>query len=151
MSPKPKVDIAVPFAELPRTPSKAFPWLDKEPFLAPLRPIMLKMPQSQKRPFRTVALLDTGAGVCIFGSTIADALDINWRSCPDIEIAGFGGNFKGYGADVQLIIPGQYAWDARVVFSPAMDRGPYSGILGYNGFFEFFKVRFSGPNFRVTL
>ena len=102
--------------------------------------------------FRTFALLDTGAGTCIFGTKVADALEIDWKGCPGIEIAGFGGDFKGYGADARLVLPASnYAWNTRVVFSPAMDRCPYVGILGYVGFFEYFEVRFKGNRFSVRL
>lgn len=97
-------------------------------------------------------LLDTGAGVCIFRPKVADALKIDWQNGPDISIGGFGGTFIGYAADVKLVIPdASYAWDARVVFSAAMDRSPYLGVLGYNGFFEHFEVRFTSRNFRVYL
>ncbi len=69
-----------------------------------------------------------------------------------MNLGGLGGVFTGYAADLKLVIPAaSYAWDARVVFSEGMDRSPYMGVLGYNGFFENFEVRFHNRVFRVHL
>ncbi len=108
---------------------------------------------SGSKRIRTFALLDTGAGVTIFGTQHADALGIDWRECPEIDILGLGGECRGYAADVKLVIPAvAYAWPARIVFSPGIDSGPYP-ILGHNGFFEYFEVRFNSAarQFRVHL
>jgi len=122
--------------------------LDQEPFLAPRLDIIVV---SQVTRIHLFPLLDTGAGVTFFGTEDAEALGIDWRNCPTIDIAGMGGMFKGYAADVKLVIPAaSYAWPARFVFSPAIDSSPYP-VLGYNGFFEHFEVRFKGPRFSVFL
>ncbi len=69
-----------------------------------------------------------------------------------MNLGGLGGPCKGYGVDVKLVIPAAtYAWDARVLFSEGMDKSPYMGVLGYNGFFEHFEVNFKAKRFRVFL
>ena len=77
-----------------------------------------------KKRLRTFALLDTGAGVTIFGTQHAEDLGIDWRDCPDIDVIGH----------------------------PGIDtaKGAYP-ILGHNGFFENFEVRFKNRRFTIRL
>ena len=108
---------------------------------------------SGEKRIGTIALLDTGAGVTLFGTEHAEALGIDWQNCPDMDIRGVGGAARGYAADVKLVIPAaRYAWPARIVFSPGIDKAPLP-LLGHNGFFEYFEVRFmsSANHFRIHL
>ena len=59
----------------------------------------------------------------------------------------------GYAADIKIVIPQiNYAWPARVIFSPGADKSPLP-LLGHGGFFEHFEVRFktSIKEFRIFL
>lgn len=70
-----------------------------------------------------------------------------------MDVVGLGGDSKGYAEDVRLVIPAAgYAWDVRMVFSPGIDaRKGAHPILGHNGFFENFEVRFKNRRFTVHL
>ena len=58
-------------------------------------PVLDVMVVGEKRNIRTFALLDTGAGVTIFGTQHADALGIDWKKCPDIDLQGCRRAFQG--------------------------------------------------------
>lgn len=145
---RPRVDLQVTYTKFPAKKSDAFPDIDRI-WLPALNVLLV----SGKKSIGTIALLDTGAGVCLFGTEHAEALGIDWRNCPSMEIRGVGGEATGYAADVKLVIPAaKYAWPARVVFSPGTDKAPLP-LLGHHGFFEYFEVRFvsSAKQFRVHL
>ena len=144
---QPRVDLQVRYKALPRKPSAVFPetnvWL-------PLLDILVISGKLQRR---IVALLDSGAGMNLFSTQHADLLGIDWRSGPEMEIVGVGGRSKGYGFDLKIVIPAaNYAWPAKVVFSPGLDHAPLP-LLGHVGFFENFEVRFRSATreFRVHL
>ena len=143
----PRVDLQVRYKPLPRRPSAVFPeskvWL-------PLLDIIV-IAGSQRR--RTVALLDSGAGMNLFSTHHAELLGIDWKSGPEMEIVGVGGYSTGYGFDLKIVIPAaNFAWPAKVIFSPGLDHAPLP-LLGHVGFFENFEVRFRSAirEFRVHL
>jgi hypothetical protein len=148
---EPRVNLNIPFTKLRRRPSAAFRELDKEPVYLPILDVMVI--SKSRRRLRTFALLDTGAGVTIFGTQHAEDLGIEWKECPTIDVIGLGGDSTGYAEEVKLVIPASnYAWDVKMVFSPGIDaaKGAWP-VLGHNGFFEHFEVRFKNRRFSVRL
>lgn len=145
---RPRVDLTCRYTRLPNPPSPGFP--DQHEIWFPVLDVILV---SGGGRFHTVGLLDTGASITLFSTQAAEALGIDWRSSPQVPICGVGGQDTGYAADVAIVIPAAgYSWPARVVFSPALDRAPLP-LLGQNGFFEHFEVRFktSVRQFKVFL
>ena len=145
---RPRIDKTYPFKRVPDKPSDAFPdqterWLPH---------LYVGLSTKAGKQFWTPALLDTGAAITLFGTQWADALGIDWKSCPTMKFFGIGNlNNTGYAADITMNIPStQYSWPLRVVFSPAMDGLAYP-LLGYAGFFDRFTVTFRPRSFRLFL
>jgi len=132
------VNLQVAYTELPDKPSPAFP--DRTRVRLPLVTIGIA---ANNKALRARALLDTGCYVTLFGSKYADALGIDWRSCPTTPLVGVGSpNSVGYVASVHLYLPSvRFGWDTEVQFSEAADLISFP-LLGHIGFFENFEVRF---------
>lgn len=129
---EPRVNLNIPFTKLRRRPSAAFRELDKEPVYLPILDVMV---------------------ISNFGTQHAEDLGIEWKECPTIDVIGLGGDSTGYAEEVKHVIPASnYAWDVKMVFSPGIDaaKGAWP-VLGHNGFFEHFEVRFKNRRFSVRL
>lgn len=81
----------------------------------------------------------------------ADALGIDWRSCPTIPFIGIGAKNIGHVAKLNLRLPSvQYTWTADVAFSEAMNSIKFP-LLGHIGFFDRFTVTFRPRAFKLFL
>jgi len=103
--------------------------------------------------FRTLGLVDSGAGYTFVPTDVANALGIDWKNCPTTPVHGVAGSGTGYAADVRLVvIRANHGWPARVVFTPGLDRHGCI-LLGQIGFLDHCVVQFSARarEFKVTI
>jgi hypothetical protein len=84
---------------------------------------------------------------------IADALGIDWKTCPQTPVIGVSGTGIGYAADVQLkVLLANHHWTARVVFTPGLNAVGIP-LLGQQGFFDHCVVQFEArkKEFKITI
>jgi hypothetical protein len=96
--------------------------------------------QNAPRTKRFEALIDSGAGRCLFHSDFATHLGIDYKSCPVETTVGIGGNEDTYLHDLKLYIPG----GPVTIKAGFKENLPIAGLLGMAGFFEHFKLTFDG-------
>jgi hypothetical protein len=90
------------------------------------------------RTKRFEAIIDSGATRCLFHSDFASHLGLD-LAAGELEITqGIGGSESVYLHDITLYIPG----GPVKIKAGFKDNLPVAGLLGMNGFFEFFKVSF---------
>lgn len=113
------------------------PFSQKKYILRPIIPISLK---SQESSIRDEALIDSGSDFNIFPVEIAEKLGINLKQCKRIYFSGVeDSTIEGYIASVLLSINHE-SFNTHVVFA---DLANTSAILGQNGFFDVFVVKFN--------
>jgi hypothetical protein len=100
---------------------------------------------------RFEALVDTGASKCIFHASVGRAIGLNVEKGEEDQTVGVSGKPTTiYIHNVSLHLPGGHIFKIRAGFT---DELPMAGILGRNGFLEYFKVLFdpSGnpPGFEI--
>lgn len=89
-----------------------------------------------------LALIDSGADVCLFHSSVAKTLGIDVTSGRPDSLRGISSASQGISAYfhyVRLTIPGLNTIDLEVGFT---DYDIDSGLLGQHGFFDEYEVRF---------
>jgi len=85
------------------------------------------------------ALIDSGAAICIFHSSIGESIGLRIDRGEEDETTGVSGQAtKIYLHNVSLYVPG-HILKIKAGFT---DQLPLAGILGRAGFFEHFKVTF---------
>ncbi len=109
-------------------------------FWRPIIPVTLK---HNKKEFKYVALLDSGADFNIFHSELTAVLDIDLTKLPK---STFGGINKGMRGVMQMTVVeigvDDYTFNAPVYFSSDISPDGY-GIVGQQGFFDKFKILFN--------
>src|SRR5215472_7391237 len=107
--------------------------------LAPIIPIGLRYGDK----FVTVlALIDSGAGLCLFHSSIGRVLGIYIRSGKEETIRSLSPQaIPAYMHKVQFILRGEPVIDLEVGFIES-DLLADGGLLGQHGFFDEFDIRF---------
>lgn len=95
--------------------------------------------------------MDTGASKCIFHASVGRAIGLNVEKGEEDQTVGVSGKPTTiYIHNVSLHLPGGHIFKIRAGFT---DELPMAGILGRNGFLEYFKVLFdpSGnpPGFEI--
>ena len=108
-----------------------------------------------KTPFRIPVVVDSGSPYCMFRADVAAYLGINLDSCPQEPIGGIitghGMTETAYFHPVQLYIEMDWIIGVTAAF---VKRLAVPGILGRDGFFDRFYVRFdhsvSPPTVEVT-
>jgi len=89
------------------------------------------------------ALIDSGAAICMFHSSIGQAIGLNISKGEEDETTGVSGKpTKIYLHNVSLYVPGHII-KIRAGFT---DELPIAGLLGRVGFFEHFKITFDPSN-----
>jgi hypothetical protein len=84
--------------------------------------------------------VDTGASKCIFHASVGRAIGLNIESGEADQTVGVSGKATTiYLQTVSLHVPGGHIFKIRAGFS---DELPLAGILGRNGFLEYFKMLF---------
>lgn len=113
------------------------PFSLKKYLLRPIIPVSLSY---KNHSVRYEALIDSGADFSIFPIEIAQKLGVNLKRENIICFSGLGDEFiEGFKSKIILII-GKLEFKTNVVFA---DLSGKSGILGQNGFFDLFEVKFN--------
>lgn len=94
-------------------------------------------------PIRYETLVDSGADFCIFDADIAEALEIDVMKGEKLEFAGIEKSNKvaeAYLHKINIVVGG-HNYETIVGFSYDIAQHGH-GVLGQEGFFNFFKVTF---------
>lgn len=116
-----------------------FKYVKIGPFLRPIIPITLR---NEKTSFDYLALIDSGADFNMFHGELAEILGIDLKN---LKTSQFGGIKKdaqgvGYYSAIEIGLKNQF-FNTPVIFSNDISDKGY-GILGQQGFFNLFKVKF---------
>jgi len=108
-------------------------------FKRPIIPITLK---NGKKIINYLALVDSGADFNVFHKEIAELLGVNLKNLPETEFSGIKKNANAIAkyTAIEIGING-YFFSVPVLFSDSISASGY-GIVGQQGFFDKFKVRF---------
>lgn len=126
-------------------PSEAFP----RRFSAsrPVIPIRLV---SGENKISYLALIDSGADVCVFHAEIGEVIGIAIESGKLLHFNGIGGEeLTAYFHDIKIEVGG-HAFNCYAGFSRDLSNMPY-GILGQTGFFSLFHTLFDYDKERIEL
>lgn len=104
-----------------------------------LRPIIPVSISSKLASIRYEALIDSGSDFNIFPMEIAQKLSIDLKNSKRIHFSGIENSSKEGYVDNILLGVGNENLKTNVVFA---DLPSASGILGQNGFFDLFIVKF---------
>ncbi|MFH0937338.1 MAG: retropepsin-like aspartic protease [Candidatus Daviesbacteria bacterium] len=117
--------------------SLSSPFSRKKYLLRPIIPVSLSY---KNRSIHYEALIDSGADFSIFPLEIAKMLNISLKKEDSIYFSGLGDEFmEGFKSKIILRI-NKLEFKTNVVFA---DLSGKSGILGQNGFFDLFEVKFN--------
>lgn len=117
--------------------------------LAPWIPINF---QAHDENYEIFALVDSGADFCIFDKGVAQFLHINIESGKLLKTGGLSGNSDVYYFDNIWMTVGGHQIKVIAGFVPGnLADGSISGILGRQGFFEYFKVTIDEKNKVIEL
>jgi hypothetical protein len=98
-----------------------------------------------------LALIDSGADLCVFHADIAPLLGISLTNIKPHKMSGVSG--KSFNTYLQVIKIGikDYYFEVPVYFSKEISKNGY-GFLGQQGFFDYFKqIRFEYNNGNIIL
>lgn len=97
-------------------------------------------------------LVDSGADLCIFNSEIADSIGIDWRKGEKREVFGIGGKVSIYYLMPIEIKVGGWSYKIKAGFMPDVAGKVMNyGVVGQNGFFENFVVKFDFKKEEIEL
>ena len=124
--------VKLPYLRLPNPdPHKKFitvPWI----------PVTIRV-SDREQTF--LMLIDSGADNCIFDKDIADFMDINLEDGALVKTGGLSGFSNVYYFDNIYINVGGYEIKTRTGFIDGnLVDGKIAGVLGRQGFFDYFKV-----------
>lgn len=105
------------------------------------RPYLIVRLQNGNRHRDVIALVDSGADVCLFHSDIGRMLGIEIERAPELAFQGVSGVREvAYIHRVDLVVRGLSSITLDVGFTNSMAVG--TGLLGQRGFFEQFRIGF---------
>lgn len=111
-------------------------------------PVQIALPVANApRTKRIEAMIDSGAGRCLFHANFARAIGLNLKSGEREFLTGIGGPEETWLHDITL----------RACGGPIKIRAGFkenlhiAALLGMNGFFEHFNVNFEGASLRCTI
>jgi len=133
------------YRKFPAEPSQAFP----RRFSA-IRPVIpIQLIRGGKR-VRYLAIIDSGADLCIFHAEIGELLGITVESGKLLQFSGISSQqLAAYFHDIKIEVGG-YEFDCYVGFSRDLENLPY-GLLGQLGFFNLFDILFDYGRERIEL
>lgn len=133
------------YRKFPAEPSRAFPRR-----LSAVRPVIpIWLIRGGKR-IGYLALIDSGADLCIFHAEIGELIGLVVESGKLLQYYGISGQqLTAYFHDVKIEVGG-YEFDCWAGFSRDIDNLPY-GLLGQLGFFNLFNVLFDYNKGRIEL
>ena len=108
-------------------------------FLRPIIPVTLR---NEKTSFDYLALIDSGADFNMFHGELAEILGIDLKNLKTTQFGGIkkGAQGAGYFSAIEIGVKNQF-FNTPVIFSNDISDKGY-GILGQQGFFNLFKVKF---------
>ena len=119
----------IPYSRLPDFTTKVV--------FAPLIPVTF---QNGIYEFPTFALVDSGATNAVISTTIAEALNINWRKTTKLKGLSIGGPFRSYSIDG--LLANIYNHEFKLSVGIIERTSPYQCILGQNDLFQKAKIIF---------
>ena len=128
-----------------KKPSRAFP----RRFSASRPVIPIQVISGDKR-VGYLALIDSGADVCIFHAEIGEIIGITIESGKEMTFKGVTGEeLTAYFHDIKIGVGG-YELDCYAGFSRGLSNMPY-GVLGQMGFFSSFNILLDYNGERIEL
>src|SRR3989344_3061272 len=108
-----------------------------------LRPVIPITVKNDNKNIKYEVLVDSGADICIFDSEIGEAIGVNVKNGVPKEVFGVGGKASIYFLHKIEIEVGGWTCKIDAGFMPNVAGRimPY-GIVGQNGFFSNFVVKF---------
>ncbi|MCI0488465.1 MAG: retropepsin-like domain-containing protein [Blastocatellia bacterium] len=114
----------------------------QDPNIVILEPIIPVGLRYKDKRLVVTALIDSGAELCLFHSSVGKALGIDLHSGREEHIKGIALDVvPAYMHKIQLVLRGEPAIDMEVGFME-LDLIPDGGLLGQQGFFDEFDIRF---------
>jgi aspartyl protease len=105
------------------------------------RPYLIVRLTHETKHKDVIALVDSGADLCLFHSDIGRLLGIDIESGPELAFQGVSGTkASAYLHRVSLTVRGMNSTSLDVGFTDSMAVG--TGLLGQQGFFEQFQISF---------
>lgn len=108
-----------------------------------LRPVMEISIKNGGQSVRYEVLIDSGADLCLFDASLAEAIGIDVERGKPQEIFGVGGKVSIYYLHKAVIEVGGWPFEIEAGFMPEVGGRfiPY-GLAGQRGFFDKFIVKF---------
>ena len=115
---------------------------------AAILPVQIALPTpNAPRTKRIEAVIDSGAGRCLFHATFATAIGLDLKAGELEVLNGIGGPEETWVHDITL-----YTYGGLISIRAGFKEGlPLAALLGMNGFFEHFVVKFDGMAQACTL
>jgi len=133
------------YRRFPSDPSEAFP--GRRSANRPVIPVTLI---NGSNTIRYLALIDSGADLCIFHSEVGEQISIDIESGKKQEFDGITGEkMVAFFHQIEIEVGG-YRLSCYAGFSRGLTKMPY-GILGQQGFFDTFQVTFDYDKEKVEL
>ena len=122
-----------------------YPYVLKRGVYYPIVPVRLKYGDLG---LATDALIDSGANVSVFQSSIADYFGISIFQGERISLQGIGGHIFAYKHVLEVEMD-DYSFPSTIAFSQEMI--PHINILGRDDFFFHFVISFDETSRKLTL
>jgi len=133
------------YRKFPAEPSRAFP----RRFSATRPVIPIQLIRGEKR-VGYLAIIDSGADLCIFHAEIGELIDITVESGKLLQFSGISNQqLTAYFHNIKIEVGG-YEFDCYAGFSRDLGNLPY-GLLGQLGFFNLFDILFDYNKERLEL
>jgi|SRR3989344_1213868 len=116
------------------------------------RPVIEITLKSKDRSVRYETLVDSGADLCLFDEEIGEYLGLDIKKGKPREVFGVGGKASIYYLHKIIIEVGGWENEIEAGFMPSVSGRvmPY-GLVGQNGFFNLFTVRFDNQKQEIEL
>jgi hypothetical protein len=111
-------------------------------------PVQIASPApNAPRTKRIEAVIDSGAGRCLFHASFAGAISLDLKSGDREILNGIGGPEETWVHDIVL-----YAFGGPLSIRAGFKENlPLAALLGMNGFFEHFDVTFHGALLKCSI
>jgi len=111
-------------------------------------PVQISLPAvSAPRTKRVEAIIDSGAGRCLFHANFAAAVGLDLKKGEREILNGIGGPEETWLHDITL-----HAFGGPISIRAGFKENlPLAALLGMNGFFEHFNVYFDGLEHTCTI
>jgi hypothetical protein len=123
-----------------KAPYKSLPGPGNRTYYTPILEVQISLPaKNSPRTRKFEAVIDSGANKCTFRADIGRFLGLDIESGEKEYSLGIGGPGNvSYSHPITLYIPGGSV-QIHAAFSETL---PVGGLLGIDGFFEYFRIAF---------